>query len=106
MSPLDLVHRIGELLDPCGHLRVGRYVGPGSVPSGPYIAQWRGDPRSIVAVSTGTSAEAAIAGLAGELVGKLRVEAETMDRPMATVPEQELAEAYRMTLLEIEEMSL
>lgn len=102
MSPLDLVHRVGELLEPCGHLRLGRYVGPGSVPSGPYVAQWRAQVRSIVASSAGASPDAAIVGLASELARALKVEVEILSRPMASMADQQLAEAYRMTLAEID----
>lgn len=96
VSPLDWLHRIGELLEPRGHLKIGR---AGATPMGPYVAAWTTvDPWRHLVSAAATSHEAAAEGLLDELVEYLRASVRNLSN--GTPEERQLAQAYALTLLE------
>ena len=70
MSALTIVCRLGEILDPTGHLFIGRSFGQGLRRSGPWRAQWDQD------CSYATSPESALTELAHQMIARARVQAE------------------------------
>lgn len=83
MSPRTIIHRLGELLEPCGHYRCGRTIASGSVPTGPYVAAWTTvDPWRYLCLysAEASSPDAACEELADLLVDMARVQADTWER--------------------------
>ena len=100
MRALTIIHRLGELLDPCGHYRCGRAMIPGAeTPTGPYVAAWtKADPWRYLCSAVATSPDLAAEELAEVMLDLARVQADTWERDPAR---RNRAGEIRIALMEL-----